>query len=271
MTKTILFSILCSLLFSCNNSQNGQDKNDENKKDTTALTTMPDSVLNNLHLCTELPIITTDTSKKGVKKAGGLKYLLWPKNTKVLNVAFLDGDPIVQKKVKNVAKEWENYCGITLNFDPTAKPDITISFKYSGSWSYIGKSSPSEVPSMNYGWLTPTTNDEEYHRVVLHEFGHALGFIHEHQNPNDNPIHWNKELVYRYYMRPPNNWSKEDIDNNLFAKYDEEEINGTSFDPQSIMLYAFPKELTTDGYSTGWNTQLSESDKKLIKQLYPKR
>ena len=36
---------------------------------------------------------------------------------------------------------------------------------------------------MNYGWLEPDTSTREYQRVVRHEFGHALGMIHEHQNP----------------------------------------------------------------------------------------
>ena len=36
---------------------------------------------------------------------------------------------------------------------------------------------------MNYGWLEPDTELREYQRVVRHEFGHALGMIHEHQNP----------------------------------------------------------------------------------------
>jgi hypothetical protein len=39
---------------------------------------------------------------------------------------------------------------------------------------------------------------------VIHEFGHALGLIHEHQNPSGG-IQWNKPVVCRYYEGPPNN------------------------------------------------------------------
>lgn len=53
---------------------------------------------------------------------------------------------------------------------------------------------------MNYGWLYPDTPDQEYSRVVLHEFGHALGAIHEHQHP-EAAIPWDKPKVYEYYAR----------------------------------------------------------------------
>lgn len=33
---------------------------------------------------------------------------------------------------------------------------------------------------MHFGWLRDDTDDVEWRRVVVHEFGHALGAIHEH-------------------------------------------------------------------------------------------
>ena len=48
---------------------------------------------------------------------------------------------------------------------------------------------------MNYGWFDSETTDDEYRRVVLHEFGHALGLAHEHQSPGV-AIPWNEQKVY---------------------------------------------------------------------------
>jgi hypothetical protein len=103
---------------------------------------------------------------------------------------------------------------------------------------------------------------------VVHEFGHALGAIHEHQNPKSG-IKWNLPAVYKYFSGPPNNWSKKEIDYNIVQKYSLDQLNGTSFDIKSIMLYAFPPELVLNGKGTPENTDLSATDKKFIGKIYP--
>jgi serralysin len=59
--------------------------------------------------------------------------------------------------------------------------------------------------------------------VVVHEFGHALGCIHEHQSPTEH-LHWDKQAVYDEFTGPPNNWSEADIDSNILEKYSPEGI-----------------------------------------------
>lgn len=43
--------------------------------------------------------------------------------------------------------------------------------------------------------------------MVVDEFGHALGILHEHQNPNVN-INWDEEAVYADMARSPNFWDR---------------------------------------------------------------
>ena len=105
---------------------------------------------------------------------------------------------------------------------------------------------------MNYGWLTPSSSEEEYRRVVTHEFGHALGLIHEHQNPAAG-INWNKPAVYSYYEGPPNNWTPVAGRRQLFQTYDKDQTQYTQTDPQSIMMYPIDPGLTTDGLVVGSN------------------
>jgi serralysin len=77
--------------------------------------------------------------------------------------------------------------------------------------------------------------------------------------------------VYKAYGGAPNNWSKADIDSNVFAKYPAGVVSATEFDPKSIMLYAFPAEFFKDGLgATNNNTKLSVVDKKKIRAMYPK-
>ena len=194
------------------------------------------------------------------------------RNGRTLRVRFMDGDPVVQAKLQPSAHQWSDYANIKFVFgnDPTA--EIRISFRDKGSWSAIGTDAlarPSSIPTMNYGWLKPDTPDDEYSRVVIHEFGHALGCIHEHQNPSTN-IPWDKEAAYRYYMGPPNNWTRAQVDLNIFQRYSQTSTQFSEFDKDSIMLYAVSNDLTIGDYEVGWNRILSDTDKAFIATIYPK-
>ena len=191
-----------------------------------------------------------------------------------ITVSFLDGDPGVQEKVKAVAKSWTTPDLARLAFDfrkNTTKTLIRISFKFAGSWSVIGNTCKQITditqPTMNYGWLKPTSTDEEIRRVVLHEFGHALGLIHEHQNPAGG-IQWNRDAVTRDLSGPPNNWSTDVIEHNMFETHKANETNFTATDKDSIMMYPIPKNWTKNGFTVGLNTKLSANDRKFIHAQY---
>jgi hypothetical protein len=141
------------------------------------------------------------------KRMAVVREKLWDIGANI-RIKFINGEHSVQQKVKNYATQWMNYANLNSIFVEDGDAEIRIAFEPDGSWSYIGRDAleiPQNEPTMNYGWLTPESPEEEYSRVVLHEFGHALGAIHEHQNPQAG-IPWNKEAVYNYYMGPPNNW-----------------------------------------------------------------
>lgn len=209
---------------------------------------------------------------EGKTKAALVKASRWAPGS-IITVSFLDGDPAIQQRVRAVAQEWTSpgLANLTLDFRKnTTDTLIRISFRYNGSWSTIGttcRQVPKGQPTMNYGWLTQESTDADLRRVVLHEFGHALGLIHEHQSPG-GVIKWNRDAVYRDLSGPPNNWSREVIDHNMFEPYDAKETNFTKLDPQSIMMYPIPARWTTDGSSVGLNSELSKRDKDFIRTEY---
>ncbi len=194
----------------------------------------------------------------------------WP-NGMTLRVHFLEGDPAVQEKVAAIAGEWRQYANLTFVFGAGPEAEIRIAFKPNlGSWSYMGTdcSLPQLAgrPTMNLGWLTPTTSVAEYRRVVLHEFGHALGLVHEHLQPNAD-IPWDEQKVIAYYKRT-NGWDENYIRSNVLAKARADAF--TALDPHSIMLYPVPKELTKGGFEIPWsNSELSALDKEFIGKMYP--
>ena len=198
---------------------------------------------------------------------------LW-QNGRTLRVRFLDGIPVVQQKVRQVALRWTQHININFEFGNDPDAEIRIAFVPDGrSWSVIGTGAlvvAKDKPTMNFGWLTANSSDDEYSRVVLHEFGHALAMPHEHQHP-ENGIPWNKEAVYAYYMGPPNNWSKAQVDSNLFAKYDKSMTKFSEFDKESIMLYPIDEAFVTDpSFAVGLNDKLSARDIEFMSKIYPR-
>ena len=198
-------------------------------------------------------------------EAAAVRSKLWSAG-RTLSVSFLDGTSDMQAQVAHFAQQWCDYANVSFNLGAHADAEIRISFTKVGSWSAVGTDAmvqeffaPSS-PTMNFSWV-----DEA---VVLHEFGHALGLIHEHQSPT-TPIKWNEPAVIAYLAGPPNYWSEEQTRRNVFERYSVEQTQHTKFDPDSIMLYYFPKEFTLNGQMFKQNEVLSLQDREFIAECYP--
>ncbi|MEI1420936.1 Tolloid-like protein 1 [Bacillus cabrialesii] len=191
-------------------------------------------------------------------------------NGRTLRVRFLDGDHVIQEKVQTYAQEWSKYCNIKFDFNNSPEAEIRITFKEPGNFSYIGTDClviPNDQPTMGLP-LSLNTPELEFLRFVLHEFGHCIGLMHEHVSPNVD-IPWDKDALYRYYKERLG-WSEEMINSIFFTKLDPGTSIYSEFDPKSIMQFPVPNELTIGDFEIGWNTTLSEIDKKFIGQVYPR-
>lgn len=207
----------------------------------------------------------------GATKAALVKDSKWPAGS-VISISFMDGTDAQKALVKKFAVGWiDRLANLQFSWEQPPNTDIRISFQFNGSWSVIGTTArnvPKDQPTMNFGWLTPGVSDDEARRVILHEFGHALGLIHEHQNPI-SAIKWNKPAVIADLSGPPNNWDAQTIEHNMFESYPSNEIAGTTLDWHSIMMYPIPASWTLDGESAALNADLSPEDRTFIKKQYP--
>jgi hypothetical protein len=192
----------------------------------------------------------------------------------VITVAFLEGDELLQQRVRDMAARWTapGMANLQVRFVDSGQADVRIAFEQGdGSWSYLGtqcRGIPQGDRTMNYGWLTTDSDGDELRRVVMHEFGHALGLIHEHQNP-EGGIEWNEPAVIADLSGPPNNWDEATIRSNVLDHYPKEDVTATPVDKDSIMMYPIPKAWTLDGFSAGMNSDVSTEDVEFIKQAYP--
>ncbi len=200
----------------------------------------------------------------------------------------IQGSTDYPNAVKTVLIEWlQPIIPFKLNFVESGG-EIRVGFVAGkGSWSLVGtdclRSEPNEL-TMNFGWADVAT--------FVHEFGHVLGLIHEHQNPRGAPIEWNLPVLYKW-AAVTQGWDQQTTYSNIVMKYSLDSINGSDYDPKSIMLYFFPGKLcfrgdnldpgsrvpcppgenevnfTKNGVGTSINSLLSPTDIEWIKKVYP--
>jgi len=188
-------------------------------------------------------------------------------NGSTLHVRFKGGTAAEQAVAREQAGWWEKVANLKFAFDNASGAEIRISFdKSDGAWSYIGtdcRGIPLNDATMNLGFLDGGT--------AAHEFGHAIGLAHEHQNPAGG-IQWNEPVVIREMAKSPNFWDEQTTRHNILRKYTADQLNGTAFDPESIMLYFFPSDWTLNGIGTKANDVLSRIDREFIAgaKMYPK-
>lgn len=239
-------------------------------------------------------------------------------NKRTVTVAFRGGNESVYALIESTAQEWTaNGRGLAFSFrdrrgrfrtwqttDTEAAADIRIGFEEGdengGYWSLLGRLAQGEEPNvatMNYeGFVAdlepfgeggPEWRASFFHHTILHEFGHALGLVHEHFHPRcQEDLRLDPDEGYEptfhaetgeyvpdgqgrspgailYYQGPPNGWKPAQATFNVRAsnywmftlmdvadyfKLDSVTVDTPAeIDNRSVMLYWFRDYLFAGG------------------------
>ncbi|KAE8229463.1 hypothetical protein CF326_g5566, partial [Tilletia indica] len=223
-----------------------------------------------------------DTSHAVVSTADKLWDAL-PQRLTYVFVGRFKGNKIQQLKFHKFATEWERYANVSFErVEDVEDALIRVSFNpKDGSWSYVGngclKAKPTDgdandLPTLNLGEVdgTQATYTKRERATVLHECGHVLGLLHEHQTPAlGGTSVKNLEAVYHYYEE--RGWSRERTKQQVIDVINKSSVsNFSQVDPHSIMHYPSSKLITGLPYDVPYNTELSDMDKAYIVINYPR-
>lgn len=243
----------------------------------------------------------------------------WPVGS-LVRVAFRGGTPELHEEIEAAALEWVGPDGANLQLsfrnadgsfrlwspqDRAYEAEIRVGFDQKGRWSLVGDESiNSTIPgggsgqaSLNLGGFDQA-RPADWRGTVIHEFGHALGFEHEHQSPaaacnfrfyNDPGYElttdkegWYKKDdrerrpgLYTYLGGKANYWTRAEVDGNLKAIRVSSAYLRSEFDNASIMKYWFPASYFKAGdrspcYSATESNTLSALDLAGAREAYPR-
>jgi len=195
----------------------------------------------------------------------------------------------LREKIADVARLWE-VSGSTIKFDfgddfairlcsehgGPSTADIRIDFGDQRFYSLVGNranSVPTYEETMSLGDIHKRRYEiREFNRLVLHEFGHALGLLHEHQSPNVNcAAQLLMDKVKNKLTKPPYKWSEKEIEKN-FEQAAYEAVEASAYDPKSVMNYSLEAEYYQNASQNvcyhAPNFEISEQDRNFARAIY---
>lgn len=200
----------------------------------------------------------------------------WGPSPRTLSVSFLDGGPkTLRRKILAHMNAWaESGC---IRFAETeGTGEVRVSRGPGGYWSYLGtdiRLIPTGDQTMNLEGFNIRTPESEYRRVVRHEAGHTLGYVHEHMRA-DVVARIDRRKAYAYFGETQG-WSPEQVDHQVLTPIEQASLLLTAkeaaagSDRTSIMCYQLPGSITIDGMPIPGGLDLDAVDAAYNARIYP--
>ncbi len=203
----------------------------------------------------------------------------WLPNDEI-TVSFLNGNSAIQKKVRDAAMSIleESKANIRFKFvDDNEHAQVRIYFGV-GTVSQVGTgllNFTNEVAEGANLTFLDTNADGLANWMILHEFGHVLGMVHEIFHPF-KPFEINYGEMWKYYRdRLGSGLSDKEyqqvFEANIGSRFLPNELQYFDFDKDSIMMYEVPASCNSQGIDYAQPGQLSDTDIELLKVFYPEQ
>jgi len=199
------------------------------------------------------------------------KNYLWEPGQRI-GVAWSGGSYGLRDAVAAIAEEWP----ASIDWDWGADwndADIRVELFGRGGWSYIGavaKQVRRGSATMRLGWAQWAFDNDDLinlRALVLHEFGHALGLVHEHLHPA-NTLDWNLSAMRAYYVDTLG-WKWGDVERTWLTRLDDANHFFRPYNSPSVMHYPVERRFLLSGAGVPFAWNLSGADRDVVADLYP--
>jgi hypothetical protein len=193
-------------------------------------------------------------------KSGYTPRDIW-RTGQTIRIRFLGGTADDQQTVRNAAAVWLTNINLRFDFINEGVSDVRISFRDDGNWSFRG------TQALRINQREATLNIQTPNEATaLHELGHMLGLIHEHQQPS-SLVCIDLAAAYKYYW-DHDKWNQRLVDAQL-KKFNQKQTNFCEYDSTSIMHYRLPDTITCRKIEYGEYSILSNEDRRVVRLIYP--
>jgi hypothetical protein len=190
-----------------------------------------------------------------------------------LTVGFLEETAAdLRDRILLHANAWGEFANVRFDWTTSlGSAQVRVTRDGDGYWSYLGTdilSIPAGQPTLCLEGFTMRTPESEYRPVVRHEFGHTLGFPHEHMR-REVVAGIDRGKALRYF-KATQGWNAQTVLQQVLTPLEEHSLLGTTrADVTSIMAYALPRSIMKGRPPVPGGADFSADDRAFAARIYP--